>query len=170
MGGSAAREAEAGLAAIRVLQRCRPVALVDNEGRGRAAAPDAELLVEAVFGLLFSWSGARANTEVVFGPRFAIYPAVVQTEAGRPAVDIDLALVEDANVIDRLCRFALREYERWRADADETVRALVDGEERPIATDGTFDATGGMTLVRSGRLVTHVRPDEALPVRDRRLQ
>jgi hypothetical protein len=167
---AAAREARAGLAAIRLLQRSRPVALVDNAGRGRAAAPDAELLVEAVFGLVFSWSGARANTEVTFGPRFAIYPAVVQTASGRPAVDIDLALIENANAVDRLCRVALREYERWRVDADETVRALVDGMERPIAADGTFDARGGTTLLCSGRQTTRARSDEALPVRDRRLQ
>ena len=61
---AAAREATAGLAALRLLQRSRPVALVDDDGHGRAAAPDAELLLEAVFGLVFSWSGARANTEV----------------------------------------------------------------------------------------------------------
>jgi hypothetical protein len=167
---AAAREAQAGLAAIRLLQRSRPVAVVDNAGRGRAVAPDAELLLEAVFGLVFSWSGARANTEVTFGPRFAIYPAVVQSESGRPAVDIDLAVIENANAVDRLCRLALREYERWRSDADETVCALVDGAERPVAADGTFDARGTTTLVRSGRLATRVRPDEALPVRDRRLQ
>jgi hypothetical protein len=107
---------------------------------------------------------------VTFGPRFVIYPAVVQTKSGRPAVDIDLALIENANAVDRLCRLALREYERWRVDADETVRASVDGVERAIAADGTFDSRGATTLLTSGRLTTHVRPDEALPVRDRRLQ
>ena len=50
------------------------------------------------------------------------------------------------------------------------MHALVDGVARPVAADGTFDARGGMTLLRSGRLTTHARPDEALPVRDRRLQ
>ena len=167
---AAAREAEAGLAAIRLLQGCRPVASIDAEGAGRAAAPDAEMLLQAVFALMFSWSGARANAEIVFGPRFALYPAVVQTGAGRPAVDVDLAVLEDESAIDRLCRVALREYERWRADANETVRAMVDGAERPIAPDGTFDARGTMTLVRSGRFATRVRADEALPVRDRRLR
>jgi hypothetical protein len=81
-----------------------------------------------------------------------------------------MALIEDANAIDHLCRVALREYERWRVDGDETVRCLVDGAERPIAADGSFDARGTMTLVRSGRLVTRVRPGEDLPVRDRRLR
>jgi hypothetical protein len=105
---------------------------------------------------------------VVFGPRFAIYPAVVQTDRGRPAVDVSLALLEDANVVDRLCRIALREYERWREDGAESVRAFVDGEPRTVAADGTFDARGSMTMVRSGRLVTRARPGEELPVRDRR--
>jgi hypothetical protein len=167
---AAGREAQAGLAALRVLQGSRPVGLISADGTGRAAGPDAEMLLQAVFALLFSWSGARASSEVVFGPRFAIYPAVVQTDAGRPAVDVDLALVEDANAIDHLCRVALREYERWRADADERVRVFVDGAERPIAADGTFDARGDMALVRSGRLVTRVRAGEALPVRDRRIE
>ena len=118
---------------------------------------------------MFTWSGARANAEIVFGPRFALYPAVVQTIGGRPAVAIDLAVLEDENAIDRLCRVALREYERWRADANETVRAMVDGTERTVAPDGSFDGRGAMTLVRTGRLATRVRPGEALPVRDRRL-
>jgi len=166
---AAAREAAAGLAAIRLIQGSRPVACIDDGGRGHAAAPDADFLLQAVFALVFSWSGARANTETVFGPRFAIYPAVVQTASGRPAVDIDLAVVEDANAIDRLCRIALREYERWRADADETVTVLVDGEERAISTDGSFDGRGEAALVRSGALVTRIRRGEALPVRDRRL-
>ena len=128
-----------------------------------AAAPDADFLLQAVFALVFSWSGARANTETVFGPRFAIYPAVVQTASGRPAVDVGLTVLENANAIDRLCRIALREYERWRADADETVTALVDGEERAIAADGSFDARGAIALVRSGALVTQVHRGEDLP-------
>ena len=166
---AAAREAEAGLAALRVLQGSRPIGRIESGGRGRAAAPDAEMLLQSVFGLVFSWSGARANREVAYGPRFAIYPAVVQTESGRPAVDVGMAVIEDANVIDRLCRVALREYERWRVDADETVRVLVDGCEREVSSDGSFDARGEMALVRSGRLATRVRPDEDLPLRDRRL-
>ena len=79
---AAAREAAAGLAAIRLLQGSRPVACIGERGRGHAAAPDADFLLQAVFALVFSWSGARANTETVFGPRFAIYPAVVQTASG----------------------------------------------------------------------------------------
>jgi hypothetical protein len=167
---AAQREAQAGLAALRLLQGSRPVAVIDHAGSGRAAGPDAEMLLQAVFALMFTWQGARANTEVVYGPRFAIYPAVVQTAAGRPAVDVDLALIEDANAIDRLCRIALREYERWRADADETIRVLVDGETRAVAADGGFDASGAMAIVRTGRLATRVRPGETLPMRDRRME
>jgi hyaluronoglucosaminidase len=166
---AAGREAQAGLAAIRVLQGSRPVALIDDDGTGRAAGPDAELLLQAVFALMFLWSGARANVEVAYGPRFSIYPAVVQTPSGKPAVDIALALIEDANAVDRLCRIALREYERWRVEADESVRVLLDGVERAIAPDGTFAAGDGIVTLRSGRLVTRVRTGEPLPVRDRRL-
>jgi hypothetical protein len=143
--------------------------VIESDGRGRAAAPDAESLLQLVFGLVFSWSGARSNHEVLFGPRFAIYPAVVQTAAGRPAVDVGMTLIEDANVVDWLCRLALREYERWREAADETVRVMVDGSERVVAEDGSFDGRGTMALLKSGRLVTRVRPGEALPMRDRRL-
>lgn len=166
---AAAREAEAGIAAIRLIQGSRPVGCIDGSGRGVAAAPDADFLLQAAFVLMFTWSGARASTEVTFGPRFAIYPAVVQTESGRPAVDIDLALIEDANVIDRLCRVALREYERWREEADETVHVTVDGEERAVASDGSFDGRGDMVILRSGRLATRVRPGQGFPVRDRRV-
>ncbi len=167
---AAAREADAGLAAIRLLQGSRPVATIDATGDGRAAAPDAEWLVQAVFLLVFTWSGARGNHESVFGPRFAIYPAVVQTATGRPAVDIGLTLLEDGNAIDRLCRVALREYERWREGADETVRVFVDGDARAVDGDGTFDGRGETALLRSGRLCTRVRAGDTLPSRDRRLR
>ncbi|HEX4490436.1 MAG TPA: protein O-GlcNAcase [Acidimicrobiia bacterium] len=163
------REVAAALAAVRLLQGTRPVGVIEADGTGRAAAPDAEALLQLVFGLVFAWSGARANREVVFGPRFVIYPAVVQTEDGRPAVDVGMTLWEDANVVDWLSRIALREYERWREAADETVRVMVDGNERAVAADGTFDGRGAMALLRSGRLVTRVRPGEELPMRDRRL-
>jgi hypothetical protein len=60
----------------------------------------------------------------VFGPRFAVYPAVVQLGDGRPGLDVDLALVEDANAIDALCRLALDRYREWTAtQRDATLGA-----------------------------------------------
>ena len=63
------------------------------------------------FALIYMWMAARADEHVVYGPRFAIYTAVVQLADGRPALDVGGSLREDANVIDRLCRLALADYE-----------------------------------------------------------
>ncbi len=89
----AAREAGAGRAALNVLR--------DPEG-------DDWQRVMAVMGMLLMWSAARrASDRVVFGPRFACYPAIVQDAGGRVRIDPDTAIVEDANAVDRLCRLAL---------------------------------------------------------------
>jgi hypothetical protein len=66
-----------------------------------------------VFGVLFTWEAARGGDRVVCGPRFAVHPAVVQLPDGRPAVDLALAVREDANVVDRLCRQSLARYGAW---------------------------------------------------------
>jgi len=89
----ATREAGAGLAAVNLL-------------RG-PSAPDAWSGVLGTMGLLLAWSAARAGAKVAYGPRFACYPAIVQGPDGSVAVDGDLAVVEDANAIDALCRHAL---------------------------------------------------------------
>ncbi len=162
-------EAVAGLAALRLLQQVRPVARLDADGRGRAAAPDPEAAMHTAFLMLYSWAGARTNTLVVYGPRFAIYPAVVQLPDGRPALDGALAVREDANLIDRLCRLALAQYEEWRAAADAPLRVLVDGEDRVVGDDGTFDARGSMVLLRAGTSCTRVDATTSFPFRDPRL-
>ena len=166
-GGTAA---EAGLAALRLVQYARPVAVVDSSGRGRAAAPDPETAMHAAFTVLFVWKGARADERVVFGPRFAIYTPVVQMPDGAPALDARAALREDANAIDRLCRLALRTYDNWRTSSSSTarLRVFVDDEERPVAIDGTFDGRGKTLMVRQGPLSTRVAPGESLPFSDRR--
>jgi hypothetical protein len=65
------------------------------------------------FAVVFSWSAARRSKHVVFGPRFAFYPAVVQLADGSPGLDVDLAVVEGQSAIDRLCRIALARYQAW---------------------------------------------------------
>jgi hypothetical protein len=50
---------------------------------------------------------------VVFGPRFALYTPVVQLADGRPALDVGLAVREDENAVDALCRLALATYQDW---------------------------------------------------------
>lgn len=94
--------AAAGLAAVRLVERCN--------------APEpgsAESLMQHAFGVLYLWDGVRRVRETVFGPRFAVYAAIVQRADGSPALDVSEALREDANAIDRCCRLALAEYRRW---------------------------------------------------------
>jgi hyaluronoglucosaminidase len=161
--------AEAGLAALRLVQAIRPVATISDDGRGRAASPDAERAMHAAFAAMFLWKAARADGKVVYGPRFAMYTPIVQLADGRPALDVDAAVREDANAIDRLCRLALRAYGDWCREPDARVRVLVDGEERTVEADGTFDGRGRMALVRAGTVVTRIAAGEGLPFRDARL-
>ena len=71
------------------------------------------------FALTYTWMAARADEHVVYGPRFAVYSAVVQLPDGAgPALDVSASLRENANVIDRLCRLALDTYEAWRRAPD----------------------------------------------------
>jgi hyaluronoglucosaminidase len=168
---SAARiEAEAGIAALRLIQASRPVASVGSDGRGRAAAPDPETAMQTAFVVLFAWKGARADENVVFGPRFAIYTPIVQLADGRPALDTHAALREDANAIDSLCRLALRTYDEWRLEAAEPLRVFVGADERKCAPDGSFDAQGGAVTLRQGRVATSAAPGSRLPFSDRRLR
>jgi hyaluronoglucosaminidase len=166
---AARREAEAGLAAAALVQQVRPVATVGPDGSGTAAAPAPEAAMHAAFGVLFAWAGARANDRVVFGPRFAVYPAVVQRADGSPAVDLSLAVREDANAVDRLCRVALRAYEQWRCAPDRPLTVVADGVERPVDPGGAFDARGADVVVRAAAGTTRVAPAAALPFRDARL-
>jgi beta-N-acetylglucosaminidase len=166
--GAARRAAEAGLAALRLIQASRPVARVEADGGGRAAPPDPEPAMHAAFLVLYVWKGVRAEERVVFGPRFAIYTPVVQMADGAPALDAAAALREDANAIDALCRLGLRAYDAWRTGAaGQSLTLEVDGEPRPIGADGTFEGRGDVVVVRQGSAGT--RLDAGLPFSDRRL-
>jgi hypothetical protein len=88
---------------------------------------------------------------------------------GAPALDARAALREDANAIDGLCRLALRTYDDWRTRAaGAPLCVLVDGDERPVASDGTFDGRGDTVMVCQGPSITRVTPGEPLPFSDRR--
>jgi hyaluronoglucosaminidase len=166
--GAARTEADAGLAALALLQHVRPVAALQGT-RGVGAAPRAEAAMQHAFIVLFAWSAARADEKVVFGPRFVVYTPVIQLADGSPGLDAAAAVREDANAVDRLCRLALAAYDEWRAAADAPLRVLVDGEERPVGSDGTFDAHGDMVLLRHGPYCTRVRPGARMPFPDARL-
>jgi hyaluronoglucosaminidase len=159
-------EAAAGLAALRLLQQIRPVAAL-GDGTVQAVAPDADDAMQHAFVLLFTWQTARRTERVVFGPRFALYTPVVQLADGLPGLDVQLAVREDENAIDALCRLALRAYQDWCPDAGAAVAVVVDGEERAPNAAGTFDARGTEIVLYAGRHATRV--DTAPPFRDRRL-
>jgi hyaluronoglucosaminidase len=124
---SARSAAAAGLAALRLLQQVRPAKPVDSGGLTATVAPDAEAAMHHAFALIYMWMAARADENVVYGPRFAIYTAVVQLPDGRPALDVGGSVREDASVIDRLCRLALADYEEWRREPDAPKRIAADG-------------------------------------------
>ena len=167
----AAREGEAGLAALRLLQQVRPIAALDAEGSGRAAAPDAELALTQCFTLLFMWTAAReASREIVFGPRFGLHAAIVQLDDGRPALDVALAVREDASVIDRLARLALEHYERWTTGSAGELRMMVDGSEIALEPDGRLQCQpGSVVLARAGAWATRVT-EATPPFHDPRLR
>ncbi|HYU39135.1 MAG TPA: protein O-GlcNAcase [Acidimicrobiia bacterium] len=169
----AAVEAEAGLASLRLIQHVRPVARQDDDGHGKVAAPNAETAMLHAFAVLFAWSAARRGEHVVFGPRFAVYPAVVQLDRddAAPGLDMDLALVEDRSAIDRLCRLALNRYQEWTQRKPAPLKVTVDGSPLQLAPDATFHAPGGrMVLVRDATGVTALRaPAQGPPFPDSRL-
>jgi hyaluronoglucosaminidase len=115
---SARSAAGAGLAALRLLRQMRPAKPADLPGPAGTGAPDAEAALHQAFALIYMWMAARADENVVYGPRFAIYTAVVQLPDGRPALDVGGSVREDASVIDRLCRLALADYDEWRREPD----------------------------------------------------
>ncbi|HUF83087.1 MAG TPA: hypothetical protein VMQ81_00700, partial [Acidimicrobiia bacterium] len=81
----------------------------------RGESPEADTALLHVFAVVFAWDAARAGNRTVFGPRFAVYPAVVQLADGSAGLDIGLAVSEDRNAVDHLCRHALDAYGRWAA-------------------------------------------------------
>jgi hyaluronoglucosaminidase len=168
---AAAVEAEAGLAALRLIQHTYPVARISRDGTGKAVGADAELAMVHAFAAVFSWSAARGRKHVVFGPRFAFYPAVIQLADGRPGLDIDLAVVEDQSAIDRLCRFALTRYQAWTQRLPDTLRVTADGAGVAIEPDGSFSAPGAhVVVVEAGPDATDISSAEGtLPFPDARL-
>jgi hypothetical protein len=125
------------------------------------------------FALLFTWQQARnSGDRVVFGPRFALHPAVVQLPDGRQGVDVALALRENRSVIDRLCRLALEEYARWARSPGAQLRATTDeGKDIAVGVDGTFTAPADeVVTLRCGDTQTVAPVDARPPFSDARLR
>ncbi|HKF90787.1 MAG TPA: beta-N-acetylglucosaminidase domain-containing protein [Acidimicrobiia bacterium] len=169
--GAAVIEGEAGLAALRLVQQTYPVARISPDGNGKAFGPDAEAAMVHAFATVFSWSAARRRKQVVFGPRFAFYPAVIQLDDGRPGLDVDLAVVEDRSAIDRLCRFALARYQARAQRPPDTLRVTADGAPAAVEPGGSFSAPGAhVVVVAAGPDSTEISSaDGTLPFPDVRL-
>jgi len=167
----AVREADAGLAALRLVQQVRPVASRDGSGGGQAVGPDPDAAMLHAFALLFAWMGARQGTPVVAGPRFALHAAVIQLPGGQPALDVDLALHEDCSAIDRLCRVALAEYRTWVGEAAAGLEVRAGLEAVPLDGTGRFTVDAATAvLVLCGSRSTRVRAPGTPPFRDARLR
>jgi len=132
---AASAHATAGLAALRLIQQATPLEVPGGDGP-RTVPPEPEAAMHHAFALAYTWLGARADEHVVYGPRFAVYSAVVQLPDGvGPALDVRASLREDANVIDRLCRLALEYYEGWVCNPDahrEPVSAPLPFHDRRV--------------------------------------
>ena len=108
----------------------------------------------------------------MFGPRFAIYTPVIQLADGAPALDAARRACARTRTRSTGCAGSRsRTYDDWRTTRrGAPLRVFVDGEERAVAADGTFDGTrrgrSPCTRVRSARGST---PGDALPFSDRRL-
>jgi hyaluronoglucosaminidase len=166
---AAAHAADAGLAALRLIQCSRPAAVFDDTGLGRVGVPDPETAMHTAFLVLYLWKAARSDEKVVYGPRFALYSPVVQLADGSPALDAAAAVREDANAIDALCRLALRTYDAWRTTAaGQPATVKVDGRPVELTADGTFDADGDEVTLRQGPLTTRVAVGSAPIFSDRR--
>jgi hypothetical protein len=121
---AAAAHAAAGLAALHLIQQVWPVAGAAGDP---IRPPDPDTAMQQAFILTYTWMAARADEHTVFGPRFAVYSAIVQLPDGTgPALDVSASVRENANVVDRLCRLALTTYEAWRR-APGTEREPVIG-------------------------------------------
>jgi hypothetical protein len=112
---------------------------------------------------------------MVFGARFAAYPAVVVRAPGPVVLDVRQALITGRSAIDRLCRLSLMVYEAW-VEADcpagpASLRVVTGTETLEVDGRGRFQVppSDGVLLVRSGKFATRCSIPDAPPLPDPRL-
>src|SRR5262249_26330357 len=113
---------------------------------------DPEAAMHHAFAVLYAWSGARADKEVVYGPRFALYTPVIQLADGSPGLDAAGAVRENQNAIDELCRIAVQAYDAWRVSA-AGHDVVIDGD-----------------VLRQGACSTRIPSDCMYPFHDARTE
>jgi hyaluronoglucosaminidase len=161
-------EAKVGLAALRLVQATRPVVTVDEEGRGRAAAPDPSVVVMQAFSLIYRWPELARSPISVMGLRRGFRPSMGQRADGEWLL-LREALQEDENAIDHLARFAL-DAAASDSSSGNGLRVMADGVEVPLGDDGSFQVSAGATvLVRSGPFATRRNGSGGPPLPDDRL-
>ena len=144
----ARREAEAGLAALRLVQQIRPVVSV-TEGNGHAVAPDADAAMQHAFGLMFTW-GVRAERPRRVRSAIRPYTPVVQLAGGLPGLDVALGARGrqcDRRTVPPRARVLCRLDTRRR----RPIEAFVDGEPRAVSSTGAFNGSGREIRVHAPR-------------------
>jgi hypothetical protein len=82
---------------------------------------------------------------------------------------VALAVHEDQSVVDRLCRLALDDYQRWRDEADADVRVVTRRGDLSRDHSGDYAVGDEVVLVRAGSRVTRVSASGEPPFPDPRL-
>jgi hypothetical protein len=112
---------------------------------------------------------------MVFGVRFAAYPAITVRAPGPSVLDVSQALITGRSAIDRLCRLALHVYEAW-VEADcpagpESLKVVTGNDVVEVDAKGWFRVppAEGVLLLRSGKFVTRCSIPDGPPLPDARL-
>ena len=148
-------EARLGLTALRLYAATKPALTVSRDGAGRAAPASDEDVLLGTMKVMDRWPAVRRSPISVLGVRLGFRPAFTQRPDGGWAYAPD-ALEEGDNAVDVLVRVALDEAAAMAAPGELTVWS--DGEQVPVADDGSFTARPGATVVaRSGKGATGAR-------------
>lgn len=158
-------EADLCLHVLRALQLQQPVARLDGDGSGVAAAPGNDQVFAAAVLLASIWKTMRAKATTVMGERFTFDSRVTLGRSGTHRANGPLVL-EGRNATDVLAR-ALFERLADLPDVDPDLVVECDGTQIPVGADGAFSAPPGRpVLVSWGPCRTMVRPGQALPIED----
>ena len=170
--GAAVVEAEAGLAALRLIQHTYPVARIVPDGTGKAVGPDAELAMVHAFAAVFSWSAARRSQACRVRPAFRVLPGRHPARR-RPTGTRRRSRGRRRPVRDRptLPLRARARYRVWAQRSPEPLRITVDGAPADVELDGSFSAPdAAVVVVAAGPDATEIlSADSTLPFPDARL-
>jgi hypothetical protein len=162
------QEASFMLGALRLYQDTKPVARIDDAGRGRVAASSEDEAFRHAGALAMQWKTMRRASPEVMGPRLGLKVAFGQASTGGFAYRHG-AVEEDACASDALVRHALAQAEQLGAPGP--VAVLADGVDVDVDDTGAFDvpADAMVVMLRSGGAATRVGVPCQPPLPERRL-